>query len=153
MGASVYPVAAVGGMILGFDASRRAETEASSTVDGVNWSEIKIDIDSLGGTQAGIPFLVSGYGSDSTTFELLDDSGITVEVPSIDPLEVVTVGSILRVRGPDGLWETTDNGVTWTSYPIGVEYRLTGAIRLVPTEQPMLLMAGRGSYQFFIFEQ
>jgi hypothetical protein len=153
IGASVYPVAAVGGMILGFDASRRAETEASSTVDGVNWSEIKIDIDSLGGTQAGIPFLVSGYGSDSTTFELLDDSGITVEVPSIDPLEVVTVGSILRVRGPDGLWETTDNGVTWTSYPIGVEYRLTGAIRLVPTEQPMLLMAGRGSYQFFIFEQ
>ena len=90
-------------------------------------------------------------GGSTTTIEFIDEER-SITVPSIDPLEVVRVGTIVRVRCPGGLWETADDGASWVSYPVGIEYRVAGSIRIIPTEQPALLARGRGSYQILTFE-
>lgn len=145
---TIYPQAAAGGVVFGFEADRSPEDGGMMTRDGVTWSPI--DLGAVRGLDGGIPFLVVARSSSSTAIELLDD-GLSIEVPSIDPVEVVRAGGIVRLRGSDGLWETRDGGASWTSYPIGIEYRLTGSIRLIPTEEPTLLMAGRDAYRILTF--
>lgn len=141
---SIVPVAASGGSLLGFETEPRHLTTARVTTDGATW--LTKDIAGIGGLSSGIPFLITARGARSTSIELLGE-GLVLEVPSIDPVEAIRVGRTVRVRGSDGLWETTDRGATWQFYPIGIELRMTGTIRLVPTEHPTLLAAGRDSYR------
>ncbi len=147
--AAVHPVAAAGGLIIGFEEGRSPPDGGLVTADGVTWAPFEID--GLRGLDSGVPFLVTDIASRSTTIEFIDEER-SITVPSIDPLEVVRVGTTVRVRCPGRLWETTDDGASWVSYPVGIEHRTAGSIRIIPTEQLSLLARGRGSYQILTFE-
>lgn len=147
---TIYPVAAAAGLVFGFDAERSAEDGGRFSSDGVTWEPIELD--AVRGLESGIPFVVVERSQASTTIQLLDEQAPLV-VPSIDPVEAVRVGEIVRVRGSDGLWETSDEGTTWIAYPIGLEQRLIGPLRLAPTEEPIVLLAARDSYRILVFER
>jgi hypothetical protein len=146
---TVVPAGVFGDLIFGFDPTSDSPSDMFVSADGKTWTAAGFGdaITGVGGSDSGEAFFVTGRSDRSTTIELVE-GGITLDVPSIDPRELITVGSVVRVRGSDGIWQSEDSGATWASLPFGLEYGLTGSVRLVPTERPVLLMADRDAYRF-----
>jgi hypothetical protein len=151
-GSGRQPALGFGGGIIAVNTQDVGDVSFESTSDGQSWKEI--DAVGIGGYQGGAPFLIDRYRDSATTITLLDrwPGRQKIDVPSRDPLEAVRVGPIIRVRGSDGIWQTRDEGVTWSAFTTGIERGFTGPARLVPTEAVAVLVAGSEAFEFLTFQ-